>query len=473
MLFLFVAIGLFTFASALYGILTQVQLLAIIRNGRATAVDLAIYLGLDSLDELDQLRQEQPDLLRVVPGPPGTYEHVEFTFSSRRVKALRRLGPMSWIEGLPVRMVSVVLLLAALVLGHERTAGWWVLFAAVAVEAARWIVTRAQRGSRQEAADTAVGEPIYENEEAAPVAAALAPAPPQEEPEQEQFGEPIYEEDDPGAFAEAVGDPDEDAIGIAEPAPILRTFTTIVILRHAWRPAESPIVGGLRRAGQRDAVGASARGGDPERVRIKCSEIIVNVVNHPTRVDTATLEFATSQSWNWPEAASATVGHAAHLTVATSFGPDARLTDIVRLHHRAHLAVSEFAPTIAVLWPSAGKLTPVDDIAGLARADAGLLESCVTFRAFADRDDAGASGQIIDTVGLAGLGRPDLELHTPTSPTEEASAALSDLADRLLHGEHPPADEASMEWPGLGNVAMHRQKSQFEPARDVVRIEPA
>lgn len=469
MLILFVAIGLITFTSVLYGILSQVQLLAIIRNGRATAVDLAIYLGLDSLDELDQLRQEQPDLLRVVPGPPGTYEHVEFTFSSRRVKALRRRGPMSWIEGLSVRMVSVVLLLAALVLGHARAAGWVVLFAAVAVEALRWIVTRSQRGSRQEAADTEIGEPIYETNGDIP-AEAVAVEESVESP-QEEFGEPIYEEDDPGAYAEAIGEDDGESVGMAAPPlPTLQAFTTIVLLRHAWRPAEAPIVGGLRRAGQRDATGASARGGDPERVRIKCSDLIVNVVNHPTRVDAALLDFATGQSWHWPEAASATAGHAAHLTVATSFPPGASLPDIVRLHHRAHAAVSEFAPTIAVLWPSAGKLTPVDEIAGLARGESGLLESCVTFRAFADGKQG--AGQIIDTAGLAAMGRPDVELHTTDAPTDEISAALTDLADRLFHGEPPPADGDTLDWPGLGRVSVHRQPSHFEPARDVLRIEP-
>lgn len=467
MLFLFVAIGLVTFASALYGILTQVQLLAIIRNGRATAVDLAVYLGLDSLDELDSLRQDQPDLLRVVPGPPGTYEHVEFTFSSRRVKALRKLGPMSWIEGLPVRMVSVLLLVAALVLGHAQPAGWGVLFAAVAVEGVRWIVTRSQRGSRQEAADTEIGEPIYETNGEAPV----EPAPEPVESPVEEFGEPIYEEDDPGAYVEAMGGDEGDSEGmVAPPLPSLRTFTTIVLLRHAWRPAESPIVGGLRRAGQRDATGASARGGDPERVRIKCSDFIVNVVNHPTRVDPAMLEFATSQTWHWPEAASATVGHAAHLSVATSFPPNARLPDIIRLHHRAHLAVSEFAPTIAVLWPSAGKLTSVDEIAGLARAEAGLLDSCVTLRAFADHEGSG-TGQVIDTVGLSGLGLPDLELHTRESPADESAAALTNLADRLLHGERAPADGSPLDWPGLGKVSVHRQSAKFEPAREVLCIE--
>lgn len=469
MLFLFVAIGLITFASALYGILTQVQLLAIIRNGRATAVDLAVYLGLDSLDELDALRQEHPDLLRVVPGPPGTYEHVEFTFSSRRVKALRKMGSLSWIEGLRVRLVSMLLLLAALVLGHARPVGWGVLFAAAAVEGVRWIVTRSQRGSRQEAAETEIGEPIYETNGEPPVEAVPEPV----ESPADEFGEPIYEEDDPGAYADATGADDGESEGmVAPPLPTLRTFTTIVLLRHGWRPAESPIVGGLRRAGQRDAVGASARGGDPERVRIKCGDLIVNVVNHPTRVDPAVLDFAASQSWHWPEAASATVGHAAHLTIATSFPPNIRLPDIVQLHHRAHLAVTEFATTLAVLWPAAGKLTRVDDLGGLARGEFNLLDSCITLRAFADPESDGA-GQTIDTVGLSALGLLDLELHTQTAASDEASAALTDLADRMLQGEKPSAEGQTIEWPGLGLVSVHRQGARFEPPREVLRIEPA
>ncbi len=57
------------------------------------------------------------------------------------------------------------------------------------------------------------------------------------------------------------------------------------------------------------------------------------------------------------------------------------------------------------------------------------------------------------------------------APTDDASAALTDLADRLFHGEKAPADGDSLDWPGLGAVSVHRQSGQFEPVRDVLRIE--
>lgn len=471
LLLVFVAIGLVAFASALYGILAQVQLLAIIRNGRATAVDLAVYLGLDSLDELDALREAQPDLLRVVPGPPGTYEHVEFTFSARRVKALRKKDRMSWTEGLPVRLVSVVLLLAALILGHERTAGWLVLLAAVFVESLRWVVTRSKSSSEVDDGAIAMGEPIYEPDESAPEASpAIADGPSDEEPE--EFGEPIYEEDEPAAYVEAImGDGEAAMAEGVEPPPTLRTFTTIALLRQAWRPAESPIVGGLRRAGQRDAVGASARGGAPDRVRIKCSDMIVNVVNHPEPVAPDVLAVAISQAWHWPEAASATAGHAAHLTIATSFPPDVKMADVIRLHHRAHVAVSEWASVIAVLWPNAGRLTAADELAGLARYNGRLIETCVTIRAF---DDNGTTDvperHVLDTLGLSAIGPIDLELETPATANEEASAALSELAERLLLGEAPPSEGDEIEWPGLGSVIVKRQRALYDPSREVLHI---
>jgi len=476
LLYLFVAIGLVAFASALYGILAQVQLLAIIRNGRATAVDLAVYLGLDSLEELDALREAHPDLLRVVPGPPGTYEHVEFTFSSRRVKALRRKSRMSWIERLPVRLVSVLLLLAALVLGHERTAGWLVLLAAVLVEALRWVVTRSTGGGSEFDEETAVamGEPIYESDGERVVATSSA-VDRIDDAEPEEFGEPIYEEDEPAAFVEAIGGDDDAAMSVAfEPAPALRTFTTIVLLRQPWRPAESPIVGGLRRAGQRDAVGASAKGGAPDRVRLKCSDIIVNVVNHPEKVDADTLAFAVNQSWHWPEAAAASSAHVAHLTIASSHGANVRPADLVRLHHRAHLAVSEFAPVVAALWPASGRLTGVDELPALASRGSGLLETCVTFRAYdSDSEVEGGTLHVIDTVGLSALAGADLEWISGEPPSESVSAALADLAERLFSGEMPAAEGDVLEWPGVGQVGVVRRRSQFSPDREVLGLERA
>ena len=70
----------------------------------------------------------------------------------------------------------------------------------------------------------------------------------------------------------------------------------------------------------------------------------------------AEIEYAASQSWEWPDASTAVSAHQAHILVTTRATIDVPRADIVRLHRRAHAALAEFAPVLGMMWRDAGRL---------------------------------------------------------------------------------------------------------------------
>ncbi|MFQ5425204.1 MAG: hypothetical protein ACE5F9_14660, partial [Phycisphaerae bacterium] len=370
MFWLFLIIGSVTFLSVAFRLASDLMLRRQILDGRATAAELVTHLGLDSLDELDALRQREPTLLKVIPGPAGPYEQVEFSFSPRRIRLYRRIDLLARLQSVPVHAVILFLVVAAMLLSHERAGGWVALLTAVFLELPRWALPRALGWSHRPAPSATTTVTVTALVQT-PSVSEPADAPPASAPE---TAEPANDVAPPPtespAPVEAAGDPPidvADAAGATEPLPesiapasavpvgSLRLFTTHVLLSAAWRPVPDVVLASLRRAGQRDARLGAADAGDDAAV-IDVGPIRLEIVLVPDPVDRQALVDAAAQSWDWPEAADSVAGHAAHLVLTTRSPDDVPRAEVVRLHHRAQAALTEFAPALAAHWPDAGRL---------------------------------------------------------------------------------------------------------------------
>ena len=184
------------------------------------------------------------------------------------------------------------------------------------------------------------------------------------------------------------------------------------------------------------------------------------------------LDYATRQTWDWPEAAESVGGHVAHVVVTTRAAANTSPALIVRLHHLAHAALSEFAPVLAVLWPEAGRLVPAASLADLcSRLDDpdALTSSCVNYRVF-PLEGSDAGWFVADSVGLHAFGLPDVQVVTEGQPGEAVSAVVYELAGRFF------SQGCSVKENDLLTVAdgdqwqATRARARFGPDRDVLDV---
>jgi hypothetical protein len=133
-----------------------------------------------------------------------------------------------------------------------------------------------------------------------------------------------------------------------------------------------------------------------------------------------------SQSWQWREAADA-MGAARHMVsvvevFGTSFAPANRVHAVTAV---VRGLVASTAP-VGVWWPASTLATPPAELAG--RALAGL----VNVRLF---NVAGSPGLLVmDTLGMAALGLPDVECVFSQLPEGHMAGYLLSLAEYLVAG---------------------------------------
>ena len=210
------------------------------------------------------------------------------------------------------------------------------------------------------------------------------------------------------------GKPDPPRISVSPPA----TLESLCLLPAAWRGSADVFLASLRRGGQRDAM---LVGDDPPTYRIGEIELVLTVERRP--VAPATIEFALSQTFDWPGAADAVSSHVAHVRVVTRAACSIGRREIIRLHVRAYLALLEFAPALAMLWPKAGRLVSSEALRAERVERIDVVSLCVSFRSFAVDKDV-----LCDTVGLHALDLRDMEIVLPTEPDDAVSAILYEKA---------------------------------------------
>ena len=268
------------------------------------------------------------------------------------------------LEGL-----ELVLLGGAMFMHHTSTAGWVALFAALAVEVARHSVARRQVPSSN------VSEPA--SIPANPVIEKFFVPPPIVAPFENKRVE--SEAPQPPAMPSPAPLP---LTPLQPPKPTAPPLISIALLRTPWQPAPEVFLASLRRGGERGAKLTSSTPGQPIRISVEGLFIELKCVERP--LPRPQLEEAAGQSWDWPDAAKTVAAHVGQVLFTSQAGGDGRAAGL-RLHCRAQLALAEFAPVLAVLWPAAGRLIPITSISHLASlpGDFDLAKAtCINFRTF-------------------------------------------------------------------------------------------
>ncbi len=260
-----------------------------------------------------------------------------------------------------------------------------------------------------------------------------------------------------------------------KPVPLRREcpFVTMVLLESPSKVVAEVFVASLRRGGERSAewIKAGSRGG---AIHVRVGEIDLHVENCSGAVSRSLLEYATNQSWDWPEAAEAVAGHTSHIILTSDAGTKVPPADTVRLHHQAHAALAEFAPMIAALWPNGGILSPPSSLQALrdlASDDPALLSSFVSFRTFPPEEWDGDEF-ISDTAGLHAMGLPDYEVATSSEPDDQTSTLLYEMADLAFKSPNTPGTQTEINLGDLGRWRIEQGRSRFPPERDVLVLSP-
>lgn len=252
------------------------------------------------------------------------------------------------------------------------------------------------------------------------------------------------------------------------PAPSpkpLRTVSSIALLRTRWQATGEVFVASLRRSGQREARLASKG----EAIRVEIGAVMLELRMAAQPVPTAQLDYALAQAFDWPEAATHVKGHAAHIVITSQTTDDVSRADVVRQHLRAHVALAEFAPICAVLWPEAGRLIAPAEMQRLARPGSDMTSVCISFRTFPEDDGS----VVCDTAGLCAFGLPDVQMKTSGDPGSAAAKLLYRIAEELFgsgvvfpDGEKLPARFES-------DLYTYASRAAFPPARRVIELREA
>jgi hypothetical protein len=258
------------------------------------------------------------------------------------------------------------------------------------------------------------------------------------------------------------------------PAPVPPTPTrpptppliSIALLRSNWQPAPDVFLASLRRGGERAAKLTSS-----SPIKLTTSEITLELESISKPVPRTQINDAAAQSWEWPEAARTSAPHTAHVIFSTRADAEAPRAASIRLHCRAHQALAEFAPVVAILWPAAGRLLPVVSLSrvlGMTDDFELAKATCLNFRTF-PLEGPEAGRFLCDTVGFAAFGVADLEVECAGPPTADLTEAIYRRAQEMFEAaDDLHADGTTLEHgPFKGNI--ERTRSRFTPDRDVAQ----
>jgi hypothetical protein len=343
-----------------------------------------------------------------------------------------------------------MLVIAAWWTGHRKVSGWLTLYAGIVVE-----LTCAVSLRRSTSSTPAPGAVSENSTEAARLGTDAVPAkrPP-----------PLP------------GGPDAQAGSLVQPpspAPAAIPFTTCVLLRTAWEPSADVFLASLRRGGLRETEMAEKADG-PLPIRFHVGPTTLELLSRASPIPAAEIEYAASQSWEWPDASAAVSAHTAHVLVTTRTTEDVPRADIVRLHRRAHAALAEFAPVLGVMWRDAGRLlapSAIHNDPPEADADASLVTFCVTFRMFPP-SEARPGQYVSDSVGLHAFGLSDVQIATVAEPDETVSIVLYRLVDRFFAAGCEIQDGNEVDMADGGRWRATRCRAVFAPDREVIELVP-
>ncbi len=250
-----------------------------------------------------------------------------------------------------------------------------------------------------------------------------------------------------------------------------RTFSTIVLFDRPLTLTPTVFLASLRRAGQRGATMAQSSRADVLAV-VEAGAVTLRLTGGTGPCAAPELDAALDAAIDWPEARAVVASHQAHALLISDCDANAPPDAIVRLHHRAHAALMEFAAVAAVLWPAAERLDPPETLPKLA-AQAGdegrsMAATCTTLRRF-ELDGENAGLVLIDSLGLAAFGLPDVQMIARQPLDAEIAAPAIEVIERLLTTGDAAA-EIDLAAQGGRDWGLSRMRSAFAPDREVVQV---
>lgn len=181
---------------------------------------------------------------------------------------------------------------------------------------------------------------------------------------------------------------------------------------------------------------------------------------------------ALQQTWDWPEAREHVAQSTCAVVVSDLLAGGLPRQDRLRLVHAMVGAVIQQAKPLALHWVPSQRIVEPDFYHGSLHHGGGLADAVTNVRLYRIGD--GVEGEtVMDTVGLAPFGLPDLQIHfAGLDPGALAPVLLSyteylfDKGDVLDDDSLVRGIEQNDEW------GVRRQRALAPPVRSVIDIRP-
>ena len=199
-------------------------------------------------------------------------------------------------------------------------------------------------------------------------------------------------------------------------------------------------------------------------------QVVVGLLHHP--VDDRALSAALEQSWDWSGAREAVAMHRVSVVVSDLLASQLPYKERLDLFQQALLATLEVVPAMGILWRPCGRL--VDPTAYRRSHRDGPkkdpLFGPVNVRLFPEDEE----GEVVmDTMGLAALGLPDLQCRFK-GVDPNAVAGLLHGAARYVYEKGDVLDDGhTVPAPKGGKWTCWRRPAIAPPARPAIEIVPA
>jgi hypothetical protein len=190
--------------------------------------------------------------------------------------------------------------------------------------------------------------------------------------------------------------------------------------------------------------------------------------------DADKLRSALEQTWDWPGARDAVAASTASIVVSDFCARGLDREERLDVYLGMVSSLIELTPCRAILWTPAGKL--VDPKALLRSLEPGEgydpLHSALNVRLF-NVEDRRPGELVMDTLGLAPFGLPDVQLHFLDLDPSKVAGFLHGVA-RYLFGQGPVIEEGDTVPGSDGAPWLCRyEEALVAPERVVIDIEPS
>jgi hypothetical protein len=187
----------------------------------------------------------------------------------------------------------------------------------------------------------------------------------------------------------------------------------------------------------------------------------------PRPVDDRFLTAALDQSWDWKEAKAAVAIHRVTVVVSDLLASGLPYAERLELFQQVLLGTLELVPACGILWRPCGRLVDPTAYRRSHRTGEDPLYGPLNVRMFTEGQTV-----LMDTLGLAALGLPDLQAKFEAGQVEPNTVAgLLHGAARYVYGHGDVLkDGDTVPGPSGGRWECRRTSAEAPPARPVVEV---